>query len=121
MEKDSGKKLNSLAVDGGMCESELVMQVSPNYDIFEPPFPILLTQYCLDTSRSNRHPRRSTEDARDDRTRRRNRSRVCHGRVEVDRRTEEHQHDRRDHVRAEGGPEEERGVVRAVGEGSQDV
>jgi len=65
MEKDSGHKLAQLAVDGGMSNSDLCMQVCV-------PFSCITMKACgldstvIDPSRYNWHTCRSTGNARDD-------------------------------------------------------
>lgn len=58
MEKDSGHKLSELAVDGGMSNSDLCMQVHVQSLFLIPPR--RLTRESQDSSRHYRHPCRST-------------------------------------------------------------
>ena len=91
MEKDSGAVLSELAVDGGMSNSDLCMQVClPHYS--HPftiiPSPILpshiLTSHATDASRPDRHQRQSSADARNHRPWRSNRGRSGGRRVGED-------------------------------------
>ena len=89
MQKDSGHALAELAVDGGMTNSDLCMQVSTSSFISHIP---LTNKSITDTSRSHRHPSRASQDARNHRPRRRHRSRFrsrCLGNL---RRAQERQH-----------------------------
>jgi glycerol kinase len=64
MERDSGHKLAELAVDGGMCNSNLCMQVSTRS---EPPLATSPANCMkLDPSEHHRHSRGPASDARDD-------------------------------------------------------
>lgn len=54
MEKDSGKKLAELAVDGGMSNSDLCMQAS--FFSFLITFSTLLTRYHTDSGKPHRYP-----------------------------------------------------------------
>lgn len=123
MEKDSKHKLTELAVDGGMCNSDLTMQVSPeNPPLVEiNPIPPILPadDIRIDTIRSHRHPRQPAGNARDDRSRCSHRRRSRRRRLGRHRRVEEHQRRRPHRVQARHHERRERHPVRSVGEGRQ--
>ena len=87
MEKDSGHKLKELAVDGGMSNSDVCMQVRHGRGF--PPFfsgvvlQMLTPAMVTDTSRLDRHTCRSTAHARNDCIGSCNRGRICGGCVEA--------------------------------------
>ena len=62
MEKDSGHKLAQLAVDGGMSNSELCMQVCLSF-LFAHSITRAPSSITVDPSRSHRYSRRSTSHA----------------------------------------------------------
>ena len=65
MERDSGHKLTELAVDGGMSNSNLCMQVSPHFTLQTIHVLRALSRTMRpDTSKHHRYSSRSTGDAR---------------------------------------------------------
>lgn len=118
MEKDSGKALSELAVDGGMSNSDLAMQVRISSRLNLHTTPNQPNHLAIDTSRPNIHPGLPPQNARNHRPRRRNRRRSRRRHVAQFRRTTRHQPRRRRRLRAPNHPPRERGQVRSVGESS---
>lgn len=135
MEKDSGQALTELAVDGGMCNSDLIMQVrlprqkkkkkkplgccKPSRGLFLTNTETL-TYMLADTIRSNRDACQPPRHARDDSTGGGHCSRLGGWHVEELRRAQGCQPRRQDHFQAQdfgGGGDQ---AVWQVGEGSAD-
>jgi glycerol kinase len=106
MEKDSKHALTELAVDGGMCNSDLTMQVSETpFFCASPPGRKTLPLYnqaplantlfslsCADPVRPHRHSRQPASHARDDGSGRGHCRRACRRRVGQPRGAQECQH-----------------------------
>ena len=90
MEKDSGHKLAQLAVDGGMSNSDLCMQVCFSL-LFVNSTSKEWGSFMLDPSRPYRHTRRSTSHARDNVPRSSHRSWIRRRHLEGVRRAERDQ------------------------------
>jgi hypothetical protein len=123
MEKDSKHKLTELAVDGGMSNSDLCMQVCRLFPTSSSPFLLPSTNHLrlTDTSKHNRHPRRAPAHARNHRPRRRHRGRLRSRRLGDLRRAENHQHHGEDGVYTEDRTRGEGSDVWEVEQGGGDV
>ena len=95
MEKDSGKKLAELAVDGGMCNSDLCMQVS---SIVSFSLSWVMSKPFSDSGRSYIDPGRTSKNARDNSIGCRHRCRFCRGSLGNFWRIKEHQYRRQNWI-----------------------
>ena len=120
MEMDSGKKLTELAVDGGMSNSDICMQVRPSSQSILT-FPIPNFSFSADTSRYHSDPRRTARHARNHRPGCRNRRRLRYRRVEGLLRPEAHEPRQPCHLRATDHPQGQHKTVQAVVQGRGDV
>lgn len=99
MEKDSGKPLAILAVDGGMSNSDLCMQVNLTFQSLLQT--ITTTNICPDAGQHHRDPRGPSEDARDHRLGRGDRGRLRRRCLEELRRAQDYQPEWTNQIRAQ--------------------
>lgn len=116
MEKDSGKALSELAVDGGMSNSDLAMQVRQHLLLSKDN---QLTVPLIDPIRSYLNPRLPTQDARNHRLRSSHCSRTGGWSMEELYRATRYQPKRRSSIRASDHSRRERKQVRRMGERSE--